>query len=118
MLPGKQVVGLTQPKRQQRSSTTLAKKRSLQTRVIGGWTAIAKTPAALDAVANATSHLADNKLFVAAMNRLPNGALVRAYANSQEAQQLISAVPGAEEMMPAPNGVHFRLKASDGLASA
>ena len=70
VLPGKQIVGLTQPKDSAKLAA-LAKKHRLQTRVIGGWTAIAKTSAALDAVANATSHLADNNLFVAAMNRLP-----------------------------------------------
>jgi hypothetical protein len=109
VLPGKQLVGLTQPQDAAKLAA-LAKKNKLRTRVIGSWTAIAKTPAALDAVANATSHLADNSLFVAAMNRLPSGALVRAYANSQEAQQLLSAIPGAEEMIAVPNGVHYRLK--------
>ncbi len=56
MLPGKQVVGLTQPKDGAKLAT-LAKQHGVQTRAIGGWTAIAKTSAALDAVANAKTHL-------------------------------------------------------------
>lgn len=111
VLPGKQVVGLTQPKDAAKLAA-LARKHGLQTRTIGGWTAIAKTPATLDTVANATSHLADNNLFAAAMDRLPGNALVRAYASPQEAQQLISSIPGAEETIPVPNGVHYRLKAT------
>ena len=111
VLPGKQVVGLTQP-HDTAKLAALAKKHGLQTRLISGWTAIAKTPAALDTVANAKSHLADNNLFVSAMDRLPNDALVRAYANAQEVQQLIAAIPGAEETISVPNGVHYRLKAN------
>jgi hypothetical protein len=110
VLPGKQVVAFTQPQDAAKLAA-LAKKHSLRTRLIGGWTAIAKTPAALDTVANATTHLADNNLFASAMDTLPSNALVRAYANPQEAQQLISAIPGAEETIAVPNGVHYRLKA-------
>jgi hypothetical protein len=111
MLPGKQVVGLTQPKDAAKLGA-LAKQHGLVTRTIGDWTAIAKTPATLDTVANAKSHLADNNLFAAAMDRLPDDALVRAYASPSEAQQLIAAIPGAEETIPVPNGVHYRLKAT------
>jgi hypothetical protein len=110
MLPGKQIVGLTQPKDGAKLAA-LAKQHSLRTRAIGGWTAVAKTSAALDAVANATSHLSDNGTFVAAMKRLPSDVLVRAYANAQEAQQLLAAIPGAEETIAVPNGVHYRFKA-------
>jgi hypothetical protein len=108
MLPGKQVVGLTQPKDAAKLGA-LAKQHGLVTRTIGDWTAIAKTPATLDTVANAKSHHADNNLFAAAMDRLPDDALVRAYASAREAQQLISSIPGAEETIGVPNGVHYRL---------
>jgi len=94
VLPSKAVVAFTQPE-DGAKLTALATKHGAKTRVIGGWTAIAKTDGALDTVANATSHLADNTLFAEAMNRLPSGALVRAYANAQEAQQLIASIPGA-----------------------
>jgi hypothetical protein len=63
----------------------------------------------LDTVANATSHLADNNLFTEAMSRLPSGALVRAYANGQEALTLISSIPGQLETTMAPAGVHYRV---------
>jgi hypothetical protein len=108
MLPGKQVVGLTQPKDAAKLGA-LAKQHGLVTRTIGDWTVIAKTPATLDTVANAKSHLGDNNLFAAAMDRLPDDALLRAYASAQEAQQLISSIPGAEETIGVPNGVHYRL---------
>jgi hypothetical protein len=92
VLPSKAIVGFTQPQDSAKLAA-LAKKHGVQTRVVGGWTAIAKTSATLDSVANATSHLADNSLFTEAMNRLPSGALVRAYANGQEAQTLIASIP-------------------------
>jgi hypothetical protein len=63
----------------------------------------------LDTVANAASHLVDNSLFTEAMNRLPSGALVRAYANGQEARTLIASIPGQLETSVAPAGVHYRV---------
>jgi hypothetical protein len=95
VLPSKAIVGFTQPQDSSKLAA-LAKRYGVQTRVIGGWTAIAKTSTALDTVANATSHLADNNLFTEAMNRLPSDALVRAYANGQEAQTLIASIPRLE----------------------
>ena len=109
VLPGKQVVGFTQPQDDAKLAA-LAKKHSVQTRAVHGWTAIAKTSAALDAVANATSHLSANALFVAAMKELPSGALVRAYANGEEAGQLLAAIPGQIQTSNAPPGVHFRVE--------
>lgn len=93
VLPNKAVVGFTQPQ-DGAKLTALATKRGAVTRAIGGWTAIAKTNADLDTVANATSQLADNALFTEAMNRLPDGSLMRAYANGAEAQQLLASIPG------------------------
>jgi hypothetical protein len=107
VLPSKDIVGFTQPQ-DSAQLTALAKKHGAQTRVIGGWTAIAQTTTALDTVANATSHLADNHLFTEAMNRLPSDALVRAYANGQEALTLIASIPGQLETTIAPAGVHYR----------
>ena len=108
VLPTKEVVAFTQPQDGAKLAA-LATKHGSKTRVIGAWTAIAKTDAALNTVANATAHLADNTLFDEAMNRLPSGALVRAYANAQEAQQLIGSIPGALETSLAPPRVHYRL---------
>jgi hypothetical protein len=108
VLPGKQIVAFTQPQDGAKLAA-LATKHNAKTRVLGGWTAIAKTAAALDTVANATSHLADSALFAEAMNRLPSDALVRAYANGQEARQLLASIPGALETTFAPAHVRYRL---------
>lgn len=107
VLPGKQVVALTQPQDAAKLSA-LAAKKGAKTRVIGGWTAIAKTASTLDTVANASAHLADAPSFVAAMNQLPSGALVRAYADGDEALGLLSSIPGAMQTSSAPGGVPFR----------
>ena len=91
VLPGKQVVAFTQPQDAGKLDA-LAAKHGAKTRVIGDWTAIAKTSAALDTVAGSTSHLADSNVFADAMNELPGGALVRAYANGDEAAQLLASL--------------------------
>jgi hypothetical protein len=108
VLPSKEIVGFTKPQ-DSAKLTALAKKHGAQTRVIGGWTAIGKTTTALDTVASATSHLADSNLFTEAMNRLPSDALVRAYANGQEALTLIASIPGQLQTTIAPAGVHYRV---------
>jgi len=108
VLPGKQVVAFTQPQ-DSAKLTALATKHDAKTRVFGDWTAIAKTTAAFDTVASATTHLSDNALFAAAMNRLPNDALVRAYANGEEAQQLLASIPGALQTTSAPAHIRYRL---------
>lgn len=109
MLPDKQVVGFTQPS-DEAKLTALAKKHGALTRTIAGWTAVAKSSAALDSVENAKSHLADNNIFNAAMASLPDDALVRAYANPAAAQELLSSVPGALQTSAVPNGVHYTLR--------
>jgi hypothetical protein len=111
VLPSKQVVALTQPQDAQKLAA-LAAKRNAKTRTIGDWTAIAATSGALDTFASATSHLADSNLFIAAMNELPNSALLRAYANGDEAAQLMSSLPGQLQGTSVPGGVHFRYRPS------
>ena len=106
-LPGKQIVVLTQPSDAQKLDT-LAANKGAQTRKIGDWIAIAKTSAALDTVANSTSHLASSTAFTAAMAKLPGKALVRAYANGDEAADILFAIPGAMQSTSAPGGVPFR----------
>src|SRR6266404_2047891 len=59
---------------------------------IGGWTAFSDSQAALDAVQSATAKLADNNTYRAATAKLSADALVRAYANGTEAQQLLDAL--------------------------
>lgn len=111
VLPTKQVVALTQPHDPQELAA-LATKQHAQTRTIGGWTAIATSSAALDTFAGATSHLADSNLFIDAMNRLPTDALLRAYANGEEAAQLMQSLPGQLQGTSVPGGVHVRYRAS------
>jgi hypothetical protein len=106
-LPDRQVVILTQPADAQKLDA-LAAKKGMETRKIGAWTAIAKTSAVLDTVSNATAHLSGAAVFTAAMSKLPDDALVRAYANGDEAEKLLFAVPGAIETTSAPPGVFYR----------
>lgn len=106
-LPGKQVVFLTQPSDAQKLDA-LAAKKGEQTRKIGDWTAVAKTSVALDTVANATTHLASSAAFTAAMAKLPDKALIRAYANGDTAADLLFAIPGAMQSTSAPGGIPFR----------
>src|SRR5689334_17730244 len=101
VLPGRQTVAFTKPK-DATKLLALAKKKGAVTRTIGGWTAIAKTNAALDTVAGATAHLADSPTFQQAMSRLAGDALVRAYASSDAAAQLLQAMPGQLESTSAP----------------
>jgi len=69
---------------------------------------IAKSSEVLAGVANATAHLSDSSAFTAAMAKLPNDALVRAYANGDEAADVMFAIPGAMQSTSAPGGVPFR----------
>lgn len=105
-LPGKQVVVLTQPSDAQKLDA-LATKKGAQTRKIGDWTAIAKSSAVLNTVADASSHLAGSTAFTEAMAKLPGKALVRAYANGDEAADILFAIPGAMQSTSAPGGVPF-----------
>jgi hypothetical protein len=106
-LPGKEIVVLTQPSDAQKLDA-LAAKKGEQTRKIGDWTAIAKTRATLDTVAHATAHLASSTAFTDAMAKLPDKALVRAYANGDEAANIMFAIPGAMQSTSAPGGIPFR----------
>jgi hypothetical protein len=92
-----------------------AAKHEAVTRAFGEWTAVAKDEATLDAVANATSHLDGNTLYRQAMDSLPADALVRAYANGEQAEKLLTAIPGQLESRLIPFGAkfHFRPKLSN-----
>jgi len=107
-LPGKQAVGFTQPGDPSKLAA-LAKHHKLQTRVIGGWTAVAKTSATLDTVANATAHLSGDANFTAAMKKLPDDALVRAYVTGQATEDVLTSIPGVLQTIAVPNDIHYRL---------
>jgi len=106
VLKGKQTIAFTEPRDAQKLAE-LAKRYKLVTRAIGGWTAIAKTAAALDALADATTQLADSASFTQAMSRLPDDALVRAYANGTSVERFISSIPGQMETSIAPAGIRY-----------
>jgi len=106
VLPGAQVVAFTQPQ-DATQLETLARKQGYVTRTIGGWTAVAKTQAILDGVATAKTHLAQSARFTEAMERLPNDALVRAYASGGRTEQLIASIPGQLETSLAPSGMRY-----------
>jgi hypothetical protein len=94
-LPGKQpqLVGLTQGGDRTKLDALLQKlDKGVATAQIGDWTAFSSDQAALDAVKNATTKLADNNTYRAAVAKLAGDALVRAYANGTEAQQLLSSL--------------------------
>ena len=104
VLPGStpELVGLTQPADPSKLAALVAKAgHGLVTRTVGGWTAIADSTAALDALTNATGTLAQNDTYVEATSALAGDALVRAYANGPEAQQLLESLRGATPSTPA-----------------
>jgi hypothetical protein len=94
-LPGKepQFVGLTQGGDRAKLDALLQKlDKGVTTEQIGDWTAFSSSTAALDAVKNATTKLSDNNTYRAAVAKLAGDALVRAYANGTEAQQLLASL--------------------------
>jgi hypothetical protein len=109
VLPGEKTVVFLQPSDRAKLAA-LAKKHHLVQRATGGWTAVAASEAALAAVASATSHLATDARFVAAMNRLPGDALMRAYARGAEMSRLLEAIPGQLQTRALPPRAKFRLQ--------
>jgi hypothetical protein len=94
-LPGKepQLVGLTQGGDRAKLDALLQKlDKGVATEQIGDWTAFSSSRAALDAVKGATTKLSDNNTYRAAVAKLEGDALVRAYANGTEAQQLFASL--------------------------
>jgi hypothetical protein len=63
---------------------------------VGGWSVIGDSQAAVDAVTNATAHLADDPTYQQATGRLEQDALVDAYANGAQGRQLLSALGHAD----------------------
>src|SRR5207248_5251428 len=83
---------------------------------IGGWTAFSDNQAALDAVQKASAKLADNNTYRAAIAKLSSYALVRAYANGTEAQQLIDSL-ATQKATPEGTTVPFDWASADVVAS-
>ncbi|MDX6471832.1 MAG: hypothetical protein QOK22_648 [Gaiellaceae bacterium] len=115
--PGKdaQLVGLTQGSDKPKLDALLHKvDTGISTVQIGDWTAFSRSQAALDAVQNASTKLADNNTYQAAIAKLASDALVRAYANGAEAQQLLTSL-GTQSA--ADSSVPFAWASADVVAS-
>ncbi len=111
------LVGLTQPGDQSKLDALLKKlDQGLVSAQIGGWTAFSDNQAALDAVQGATAKLADNNTYRAATAKLSVDALVRAYANGTEAQQLLDSL-GTQAQSAGATGVPFAWASADVVAS-
>ena len=92
-----ELVGLVQPGDAAKLTALLQKLdaksgKTLVTAQTGGWTAIAGTQAALDAVTGASSHLADDNTYQDATSKLSGDSLATVYANGTEAQQLLGSL--------------------------
>ncbi|MGH3049355.1 MAG: DUF3352 domain-containing protein [Gaiellaceae bacterium] len=99
-----EAVALVQPTDPAKFDALLAALGSGATRPVtaqvGGWTVIASTQAALDAVTSATSHLDGSSLYQAASAKLASDVLVTAYANGAEARRLVGALGGTPPSAP------------------
>jgi hypothetical protein len=116
-LPGKepQLVGLTQGGDRTKLDALLQKlDKGVATEQIGDWTAFSSSRAALDAVKGATTKLSDNNTYRAAVAKLEGDALVRAYANGTEAQQLLASLG---KQTPAAAAVPFAWASAEVVAS-
>jgi hypothetical protein len=105
-LPGRHVVAFTRP-HDEAKLAALTQKHGLVTRQVGDWTAIAKAGDDLTNVHPQAPSLAENNRFRAAMERIPTDALVRAYANGDEAQNIADAFPGQMTTSNAPLGTPY-----------
>ena len=92
-----ELVGLVQPADSAKFDALVQKLdagtgKTFVTAQAGGWTAVASSQAALDAVTGATTHLADDNTYQDATSKLSGDALASVYANGTEAQQLLSSL--------------------------
>lgn len=116
-LPGKtpQLVGLTQARDQTKLDALLRKlDKGVVTAQIDGWTAFSTDRSALDAVKGSSTKLADNNTYRVAITKLAGDALVRAYANGTEAQQLLASLG---RQTPAATTPTFAWASADVVAS-
>lgn len=116
VLPSGKAVAFVQPRDAQKLAD-LARKDGAKLRTVGDWTAASDDQAALDAVAAATTHLADNTLFLDATGRLPDDALARLYVNGGEAGRALPAVKGPLGLT-APSGAAPGVQQFSWLAAA
>ena len=82
----------------------------------GGWTAVAATQSALDAVTGATAHLADDNTYQDATSKLSGDALASVYANGTEAQQLAGSL--GKSLPTATAGAQLQWVSADLVAAS
>jgi Protein of unknown function (DUF3352) len=92
-----ELVGLVQPADTAKFAALLQKidtgtGKQLVTAQVGGWTAVAESQPALDAVTGASTHLADDNTYQDATAKLAGAALATVYANGTEAHQLLGSL--------------------------
>jgi hypothetical protein len=109
VLPGDKTVAFVQAADDAKLEA-FAQKHDCKLRRFGDWTAVAGDTATLDSVADAKSHLADNALYLEAMDRLQGNALVRAYLGSDEAGRFFASIPGQLESRLIPQGAKYRVR--------
>jgi hypothetical protein len=108
VLPGAkpELVGLTQPADPSKLAALVAKAgHGLVTRTVGGWTAIADSTSALDALTNAMSALAQDSTYIEATSKLAGDALVRAYVKGAAPAKLQWA---SAEVVAESNGLKLQ----------
>lgn len=118
VLPGTkpQLVGLTHGGDQAKLDALLRKAgNGIVTEQLDGWTAFAPTQAALDTVVHATTKLAGDSDYQAALAKLSGDALVHAYANGSDAPQLLASLHGTQS--PAASAQPLVWAAADVVAS-
>jgi hypothetical protein len=119
VLPGGRAVAFLQPSDRAKLATFAATHDAV-TRTMGDWTAVAHDAATLDAVAAAKTRLAQDPIYLEAMDALPDGAIARAYATGDEAQKLFASIPGQLESRLIPSGARYRFSSkapSQGLSA-
>ena len=116
-----ELVGLVQPADGAKLDALLQKLgasdgKTFVTAQVGGWTAVAGSQAALDAVSGATAHLSDDNTYQDATAKLSGDALASVYANGTEAHQLLGSL--GKSLPTAPAGAQVQWVSADVVAAS
>ncbi len=117
-----ELVGLVQPGDSAKLDALLQKLgashgKTFVTAQVGGWTAVAGSQAALDAVSGATAHLSDSNTYQDATSKLSGDALASVYANGTEARQLLGSLGTMKLPTPAA-GAELQWVSADVVAES
>ena len=116
-----ELVGLVQPGDSAKLDALLQKLgashgKTFVTAQVGGWTAVAGSQAALDAVSGATAHLSDSNTYQDATAKLSGDALASVYANGTEAHQLLGSL--GKSLPSASSGAQVQWVSADVVAAS